>query len=41
MVLIIREHMNMISWQALRAGEKLAEAENIHISKAIKPDGGD
>ncbi len=30
-----------ISWQALRAGEKLAEAENIHISKAIRPDGGD
>lgn len=33
--------MNMISWQALRAGEKLAEAENIHISEAVKPDGGD
>ncbi len=33
--------MNGISWTAIRAGEKLAEAENIHISEAIKPDGGD
>ena len=33
--------MTGISWKAIRAGEKLAEAENIHISQAIKPDGGD
>ncbi len=33
--------MSGISWNAIRAGEKLAEAENIHISNAITPDGGD
>lgn len=33
--------MKSISWQALRACERLAETENIHISRAIKPDGGD
>ncbi len=33
--------MTGISWKAIRAGEKLAETENIHISDAIKPDGGD
>lgn len=33
--------MISISWGALRDGERLAEAENIHISQAISPDGGD
>ncbi len=33
--------MKSISWEAVRAGERLAQAENIHISKAIRPDGGE
>ena len=33
--------MKSISWQALRDAEKQAESQNIHISKSIRPDGGD